>query len=66
MDNLTKGMIAGGTILISLTIWAIIYQAQREKEIYNERWGTNYTTSDFFFASGTINSIAKKVTLEER
>ncbi len=41
-----------------------IYQSSVQARVYNEQYGTHFTTSDFFWASDQINSNSQTIKLK--
>lgn len=55
--NETKAIIIGFIFFVLVFVASFLFRIEKcrvESRLYNERYGTNYTTSDFYWASRTI------------
>jgi hypothetical protein len=43
-------------IVFGIMLIPCIYQSEQEAELFNKTFGTNYTTSDFFWKSNLIKN----------
>jgi len=67
------GLIA--TLLCAIVLFLVIMffgapffewkSSEVEARIYNEKYGTNYTTSDFFWGGSQINTQTQTIKLEQ-
>lgn len=57
-------IVLGIIVLLSLVFGAIFISPQYQAKIYNERYETNYTAWDFFWAKSQINQQTQTIRLD--
>ena len=64
MDKFEKIVFVGIVICIILLTVTVYMESYKSAEMYNKINGTDFTTSDFFWASDQINSGSQTIKLK--